>query len=125
MATNILLSKRRKATNFTVTDTEEAPPIFLEPPPKSQKPPISQVPPSPSQKATPAKEKGNGPASTAEPEAAPPQKSAWELYNERATPYDKEMLGEWEETLNNLLVFVSVHNIAGWSWQETDTPAFA
>jgi hypothetical protein len=47
------------------------------------------------------------------------------LYNERATAYDKEMLGEWEETLSNLLVFVSVYSLARWSRQEADNWALA
>lgn len=37
----------------------------------------------------------------------PPRKTPWELYNDRAALYDREMLKEWDDNLSTLLLFVS------------------
>ncbi|PVF99314.1 hypothetical protein CPB86DRAFT_703662, partial [Serendipita vermifera] len=37
-----------------------------------------------------------------------PKGSPWEMYNERASIYDREMLKEWEDTLSILLVFTAL-----------------
>ncbi len=34
-------------------------------------------------------------------------KNAWEIYNERAEIVDKELIRDWNESLNTLLIFVS------------------
>lgn len=33
--------------------------------------------------------------------------TAWEIYNNRAFTHDKELIKDWNDTLNTLLVFVS------------------
>jgi hypothetical protein len=33
--------------------------------------------------------------------------SAWEIYNRKAAVYDKELIKDWNASLNTLLVFVS------------------
>lgn len=33
--------------------------------------------------------------------------TAWEIYNTRATVYDKELIKDWNDSLNTLLIFVS------------------
>lgn len=33
--------------------------------------------------------------------------TAWEIYNKRAATYDKELIKDWNDSLNTLLVFVS------------------
>jgi hypothetical protein len=45
-----------------------------------------------------------------------PKKSPWELYNERASIYDRETLKEWEDTLSILLVFVSYAKPPMWNY---------
>ena len=35
-----------------------------------------------------------------------PEKAAWEIYNERAEIADKELIRDWNESLNTLLIFV-------------------
>jgi hypothetical protein len=37
----------------------------------------------------------------------PSGQTPWQLYNEKAMIYDREMLKEWEDNLSLLLVFVS------------------
>ena len=34
------------------------------------------------------------------------EKTAWEIYNERADIADKELIRDWNESLNTLLIFV-------------------
>ena len=34
------------------------------------------------------------------------EKSAWEIYNERAEIVDGELVRDWNESLNSLLIFV-------------------
>ena len=34
------------------------------------------------------------------------EKTVWEVYNERADIADKELLRDWNESLNTLLIFV-------------------
>jgi hypothetical protein len=36
------------------------------------------------------------------------QYNAWELYNETAMDYDRQMLKEWEGALSTLLIFVRI-----------------
>jgi hypothetical protein len=36
--------------------------------------------------------------------------TAWEAYNHRAAIYDKELIKDWNESLNTLLIFVSCHS---------------
>lgn len=33
--------------------------------------------------------------------------TAWEIYNNRAATYDKELIKDWNDSLNTLLVFVN------------------
>ncbi|KIM22253.1 hypothetical protein M408DRAFT_79290, partial [Serendipita vermifera MAFF 305830] len=42
----------------------------------------------------------------------PPRKTPWELYNDKAALYDREMLKEWDDNLSILLVFVTAVNSA-------------
>jgi hypothetical protein len=53
----------------------------------------------------------NAPLPDELPDAVPaaPTRGAtpWELYNEKAKLYDREMLREWDENLSILLIFVS------------------
>lgn len=54
---------------------------------------------------------GNGP---------PPRKTPWELYNDKASLYDREMLKEWDDNLSILLVFVSLFHGFLPVWQYSD-----
>jgi len=42
---------------------------------------------------------------------SPPEQTPWQLYNEKAINYDREMIKEWEDDLSILLLFVSLNII--------------
>jgi hypothetical protein len=45
------------------------------------------------------------------------QKTAWEIYNKRAAEVDKEMVKDWNDSLNTLLIFVSNLPVYGFKCQ--------
>jgi hypothetical protein len=42
-----------------------------------------------------------------EPLAVTKETTAWEIYNHKASGIDKEMIKDWNDSLNTLLIFVS------------------
>ncbi|KIM25644.1 hypothetical protein M408DRAFT_73944, partial [Serendipita vermifera MAFF 305830] len=36
--------------------------------------------------------------------------TAWEIYNDRASTYDREMIKDWNESLNTLLIFAALYS---------------
>ncbi|PVG03048.1 hypothetical protein CPB86DRAFT_724598 [Serendipita vermifera] len=45
-----------------------------------------------------------------EPQVATGEKTAWEFYNHKASEIDKEMINDWNDSLNTLLIFTALYS---------------
>ena len=45
---------------------------------------------------------------TKAPLAVNKETTAWEIYNDRAQTIDRELIRDWNDSLNTLLIFVSI-----------------
>jgi hypothetical protein len=50
---------------------------------------------------------GKNPNRSGEPLLVNKDTTAWEIYNHRASEIDREMIKDWNDSLNTLLIFVS------------------
>jgi hypothetical protein len=50
---------------------------------------------------------GRNPNKPGEPLVVAKDTTAWEIYNHKASEVDREMIKDWNDSLNTLLIFVS------------------
>jgi hypothetical protein len=50
---------------------------------------------------------GRNPNRSGDPHVVTKDTTAWEIYNHKASEIDREMIKDWNDSLNTLLIFVS------------------